>query len=300
MIWVNMRRGLYLSAILVVIVFVMAACADSAGPLPQQGPVLVQENTLEPTIPVPTRQLSATPTRLPATSEVQSPLEVVTVQADFVLVTPTLPPSKTPTTTPTITQTPTVTPTPTVTVTATATRPLFPTSVIIPVTNVVPEAVDRICDSQWFFIEPRPDNCPMAAPTASQGVFQTFEHGFMVWLGTNDMIYTLYIDSFAPQWQTFRDGFDEAMPHDSEQYAIAPNPNLYQPRRGFGLLWRENQAVRERIGWGAIEWEVPYSVQTQTAADGTLYVSDPYGGVFALFPNGSGWQRYAGYAGFTG
>ncbi len=271
-------------------------CAPE-GPTVPSGPVLVQQNTLQSTLPVPTRILTDTPSpSAPPNLEVLSPLEVVTVQADFIFVTPTMPPSKTPTTTPTVTPTVTVTPTPTLTVTATATRELFPTSVIVPIQAPVAAPVDRICDSQWFFLEPRPASCPQSPPTASQGVYQEFENGYMIWFGALRAIYVMYNDLAFPRWQVYRDNFDEnTMPWDDPQYANAPRANTWQPRRGFGLLWRGDAAVRNRIGWATQQLEVPYSMTAQQSADSSLFLSDPSNRVFGLFANGTEWQRYAGF-----
>lgn len=285
----------------VVIIVLLAACAPRDSQV-ITGPRLVQESTREPATSVPTLMLSPTVeasqdalvTPTPVVNEVLSPLQQVTVEADFILVTPTLPPSKTPTGTPSVTPTITTTPTPSMTVTATATIPQFPTSVVVPVTAPVANPLQRVCDSTWFFAEPRPASCPLSEPVTSQGVFQSFQNGFMVWLGSQDMIYVLYNDLQQPRWETYRDPFEENMPHDSPEYREAPTPFLWQPRRGFGLLWRENDAVRERIGWGIVEFERGFSVQVQTSPDGTLFISDPDGGIFSLVPGGQSWERFTG------
>lgn len=291
----------------------LAACATES-PVPSAGgPVLLQQSTLpgeqadEPAPPVlPATEAPAitieaaigSPAEPTATFapnlEVISPIERATVQADFIFVTPTAPPSKTPTTTPTVTPTLTLTPTATLTATATATRQLFPTSVIIPVDAPVAAPVDRICDTQWFFIEPRPADCPLSPPTASQGVYQEFENGYMIWFGALQLIYVMYNDAAHPRWQVFRDHFTEDMPHFSEEYLNAPRAGLWQPRRGFGLLWRSDASIRNRIGWATMEWEMPYSLNAQQSADGSLFLNAPDGHVFGLFSATTQWQRYAG------
>ncbi|MDX1994930.1 MAG: hypothetical protein SF029_21285 [bacterium] len=293
----------------------IAACSPVATPTPISTRQLGQAATDTPT-PVPTDLRSAEPassvspeatrsteavtpgTPVP-TLEVNSPLQVATVEADFVLVTPTLPPSKTTTATPTLTQTLTLTPTitPTITVTATATIPQFPTSVVTPVPAVVAQPQNIVCQSTWFFMNPRPESCPLAPPTASGGVYQTFQNGFMIWLGHLDVIYVFYNDSVQPRWQMFPDAFSEGMVEEDPAFRQSPFPNTWQPRRGFGMLWRGNTAVRERIGWATLEWEQPYSLQSQTSPDGTLFISDPSGGVFAAIPGGSNWTRYTALAG---
>ena len=42
---------------------------------------------------------------------------------------------------------------------------------------------------------------------------------------------------------TYADGDPESDP------SIVPPAGLLQPIRGFGKVWRENQAVRDRLGW---------------------------------------------------
>jgi hypothetical protein len=280
------RFFLWITAILVV-----AACSARADVV--SGPLLVNAVTLGPaTAILPTRILSATPP--PSTPEVLSPLQMITVEGDFVLVTPTLPPSKTPTMTPSQSLTPTQTLTPTTTVTATTTAFLFPTSVIIPVTLDVAIAANEVCASTWFFIQPRPPGCPMNPPNASQGVYQSFQNGYMVWVSSQDAIYILYNDSQLPRWQVYRDYFNEGMAEVVGDFMNPPSGGLWQPRRGFGLLWRSDAVVRDRIGWGTMEYEQPYSVQVQTARDGSLFLSRPDAQVFVLMPSNVNWNVYTG------
>ena len=282
---------------LIAFISLIALVACSTNPAPNQGggPRLVGESALEPTVPLPTRAISATPERTATqpTLEVVAPLQQVTVDADFVLVTPTLPPSKTPTSTPTISATPTESPTPTVTVTSTATSQAFPTSIIIPVTAPVAQPLPVVCDSSWFFIEPRPASCPMAPPTVSQGVYQTFENGHMIWVSAQDAIYVMYDDPGSPRWEVWRDEFEEGDREFDPNWPFPPD-DRYQPRRGFGELWRSQQPVRDRIGWATLEWEEPYSTQVQIDETGTVFLDDSFGRVFALTPNGTDWQLYAG------
>lgn len=273
------------------IVVMMVACSpqsDTTG----RGVRLVAEVTVTAMVNevLPTLIVTDTPVRTP---EIVSPLERVTVDAAFVLVTPTLPPSKTPTQTPTQTQTPTITPTPANSATPNATALLFPTSVIVPITQAVAAPINEICESSWFWIEPRPPACPLNAPTASQGVFQQFQNGYMVWVEYLDIIYVMYNDGQSPRWSAYRDYFVEGMIEETGNFENAPAPQLWQPRRGFGLLWRTDTGVRNRIGWSVQADEQPYSTQVQRSTDGTIYISQPAGlSVFALFPNGANWDQY--------
>jgi hypothetical protein len=295
-------RALRIIALLILGISSLIAACTSDQVAGESGPRLVQDSTLTGATPPATSAASLTPRTpqpaTPSTLEVLSPLQVITVEADFVLVTPTLPPSKTPTQTPTVTQTPTQTPTPTVTTTATATLPQFPTSIVIPVTAIIPNPQPIVCDSTWFFIQPRPAGCPLAPPLGSQGVYQSFQNGFMIWVGSQDAIYVYYNDAALPRWQVYRDFFDEGMAESDPAYATSPFPGTWQPRRGFGMLWRSNEIVRSRIGWATLEWEQPYSVQVQTGSDGTIFMNAADGAIFAAIPGGNVWARYAGYVGF--
>lgn len=286
-----MRQSLLFVSILLSAVLI--ACQPQA--IPTDGPQLVSESTLVPTLAIEvTREISPTPTVNP--TEIPAPLENVTVEAQFIVITPTLPPSKTPTPTLTFTPTPSQTPSPTTTNTATATTFLLPTSEIIPLTAPAVQAAPRVCDSTWFFIQPRPDNCPRNPPNASQGVYQEFERGYMLWVGSQDAIYVMFNDGQVPRWRAYRDFFEEGMPEVSGDYLNAPSPALWQPRRGFGLLWRNDANIRGRVGWATQEWEQPFSVQVQTAQDGTLFMNTPVGTLFSLFPNGNNWQVLQGQA----
>ncbi len=290
-----MRRWLCLP----ILISLLVACQPEDG-ISVDGPVLVQEVTIAPTEVRATRFLSPTPSpEAPQrpTGEVVSPLDLVTLDAQFVLVTPTLPPSKTPTATPTQTETPTITPTTTMTNTATTTALVLPTSEIIAVTQPASSNADRICDTNWFFIEPRPDSCPLNPPTASNGVYQEFQFGTMIWVGSGDAIYILYNDANQPRWEVQRDFFDENNPSmiHLDEPPREVQPGYWSPRRGFGLLWEQNVAVRNRIGPAIQQWEQPFSVQTQTDNNNTLFISTPRNFVVGLLGDRANWERYYSY-----
>ncbi len=276
----------------------------------QGGARLVAERTLEPTQPLPTRMITATPTR-GVTPEIDSPLEQVTVDTQFVVITPTLPPSKTPTPTQTPSPTPTPSQSPTTTVTGTATSFLLPTSEIIPVTEPVAAPNNRVCETNWVDIEPRPESCPLAAPNASAGTFQTFENGYMIHVADQDAIYVLYTDLQAPRWQVFRDYFSETAPYAARLDAEAPQvaPGRWTARRGFGLLWENEPGLQNRLGYATEAWEERFSLQVQTTRDGAILVAGnnmnlglgdrtPESIAFGLMPNGLNWNTYA-YRGMT-
>ena len=116
----------------------------------------------------------------------------------------------------------------------------------------------------------------------------------MIWIQQTDTIYVMY-NIGQPAWEVYEDQFEEGMPEKNENWATPPSIKLFQPRRGFGTLWRSSSTVRERIGWALDEWETPFSSNAQEADDGSVFLSDPDGGVVVLLAGQEEWQRY--YAG---
>jgi hypothetical protein len=270
----------------------LAACGSDASNVAQGSrPRLVQDVTIAPTTPAPTRYLSPTPTLVVipvSTSEIISPLQVPTIQVDFVLVTPTLPPSKTPTQTPTQTATFTQTSPPSATFQATITMPPLPSAVFVTAIPVNPQS----CNAVWFFIQPRPNDCPLNAPLDTYASLQQFQQGFMIWIQQQDAIYVLYDSANFPRWEVYQDSFEEWMPSlDPVLDDLAP-PYTFQPKRGFGVLWRGSQPIQRRLGWSVREWEEPFNTQVQIGQDGTVYLQDSRGGVITLKAGGVDWERW--------
>jgi hypothetical protein len=267
------------------LIIVLAACATT--PAPTTLPTLA-------VLPTVTARPDSVIVPVNAAERV-SPPQIVTREAAYLIVTPTLPPSKTPTQTETPTQTPSFTPTPTLptTATSTATAYLPPTRVVPFVTAVVAQAANIVCDTNWFFITPAMQSCPSVPPTVSMAVFQEFENGLMIWIQQTDLIYVMY-NTLAPAWEIYPDMFDEGMAEEDPDWELPPSQETFQPRRGFGMLWRGNAQVRQRIGWAVEKWEVPYSSTVQEAEDGTIMLQDPYNGVVTLLPNQQDWERYLG------
>ncbi len=281
------------------LLIVLVACSPERSAL-NNGPLLVQEVTLAPTTPAPTRALSATPPPIAiaiSTAELTTPIASATFKSNLVLVTPTLPPSKTPTQTPTIT--------PSWTPTSTARPPTATNSVtyITSVPNVIsgvvpiPTAIGvnpqaQACTTPWFFSMLQPASCPMNPPLVSAGSFLQFQNGAMLWVAKQDAIYVLYDSASPPRWQVFNDTFTDGMADTDPAFNNAP-PYTWQPRRGFGLLWRGQLALRERLGWAVTEAEIPFTPQVQLGSDGMIFIGDMRGGVYSLSPDSSDWKRYS-------
>lgn len=302
-----MRDRVLQACLLLLLFATFTACASPANPIRDTGPRLVQEVTLPP--PTASWQTNTTvvpPTAAPLASisqptETRTPVRIVTIDSGFVLVTPTLPPSKTPTSTPTQSRTPTSTPDfyplliPTVSL-------LVPTNVIAsPAPAVVFPPANQLsnlslpaltCPTNWFFSNTLVQTCPLNPPLISAAAALSFERGYMVWVQEQSAIYVMYNDAALPAWEVFPDRFEEGMPERDN--AIQAPPPLWQPKRGFGLVWRTYEHVRRRLGWALRDDEEGFTTQVQIGADGTVYVADPQRGVFALTPAGTDWQRLRG------
>jgi hypothetical protein len=219
---------------------------------------------------------------------VTAPNTIVAEQPDFVLVTATLPPSKTPT------------PTPTITPTFAPTRPPTVTRPVIVVGQPFPafsgpssgQQPGFPCETSWFFSQPALSLCPLGNALVSTAAFQPFQQGFMIWIQSQDAIYAVYDGSTLPRWQVFRDTYVEGAPEID--VAISPPPFTWQPRRGFGEVWRDQPDVRQRLGWAISDKEEPYLAQVQIASDGTIFLVEAGGGIIGLRPGGQGWDRYPG------
>jgi hypothetical protein len=97
--------------------------------------------------------------------------------------------------------------------------------------------------------------CP-ATQTQTQGAFQAFERGYMIWLASNQ-IYVLFNGG---AWDLYHDAYVEG---ETIPIAETPPQGLVAPVRGFGKLWSRYPAVRQGLGWGLQE-EQGYTVTLET------------------------------------
>ena len=132
----------------------------------------------------------------------------------------------------------------------------------------------------------------MNPPLVSAGAFLQFQNGAMLWVAKQDAIYVLYDSANPPRWQVFNDTFTDGMADTDPAFNNAP-PFTWQPRRGFGLLWRSQSALRDRLGWAVTEAEIPFTPQVQLGSDGMIFIGDMRGGVYSLSPDRSDWKRYS-------
>ncbi len=148
------------------------------------------------------------------------------------------------------------------------------------------------CPHTWFFA-PEPPICPQDAALETAAAEQQFEYGWMIWLGEESQIYVIFNDAvFSPKWKAFADNWEEGMPEDDPN--IVPPPGFYQPRRGFGLIWREEPSIRDRLGW-AIAPEEGYTSaiqRTSYAKYNETYIRALDGEIWKLLPESSAWEKF--------
>jgi hypothetical protein len=146
------------------------------------------------------------------------------------------------------------------------------------------------CPDTWFFT-PAPDSCPAGPAVFSAAAEEHFEGGTMIWIEEQNLIYVLFDDGNSPQWSVFSDEWDEGEPENDP--SLTPPPDFYQPVRGFGLIWRQQASVRDRLGW-AVDSEIGFSSAVQRTSRpkyNDTYVRALDGKVWKLLPMSSGWEK---------
>ncbi len=109
---------------------------------------------------------------------------------------------------------------------------------------------------------------------------QLFEHGQMFWIRYNRQIWVLIADAQNPNagdWFCFNDTFVEGEP-ETDPSLTPPDPSLFQPRRGFGKLWRARPDLQESLGWATTsEYELTsaYTYIPGGYVENGVYVSGP-------------------------
>jgi hypothetical protein len=110
---------------------------------------------------------------------------------------------------------------------------------------------------------------PLDAPfmCKAQVVEQTYENGYMFWVGASSEERCKTQHTFEPEsgeiwvailgedgrvgdWLIFPDTFDEEVDPESDPALEPDDPDLIQPIRGFGKVWREQLSNRQRRALG--------------------------------------------------
>lgn len=109
--------------------------------------------------------------------------------------------------------------------------------------------------------EPSPQG-PLVTPTGLPALFpttvvadvpvaeQVFEGGRMFWIRHNRQVWVMIASEDDPNrgdWFCYYDIFVEG--EQELDPNLIPPDGLYQPRRGFGKLWRTKPELKEALGW---------------------------------------------------
>jgi len=148
---------------------------------------------------------------------------------------------------------------------------------------------------------PTPQAIPTVTVAQIQVAEQAFQKGRMYWLQPIDQIWVLVETADGVgTWTVHQDTFEEGMV-EFDSSITPPAPNLYQPERGFGGLWRENDEVRDALGW-ALEPEFGYVANYEyqpggefvdgvwESAPGYHLLTNQYGDVYRFNEINGTWQ----------
>jgi hypothetical protein len=97
---------------------------------------------------------------------------------------------------------------------------------------------------------PRPALFPTDVVAEVQIAEQVFEHGRMFWIRHTQQIWVMQAapdDPKSGDWFCYNDTFVEGEPEVDP--ALTAPENMYQPRRGFGKLWRTYPDMQTALGW---------------------------------------------------
>ncbi len=93
--------------------------------------------------------------------------------------------------------------------------------------------------------------CPLGISYDISVAEQFFEKGVMLWRmssypRTPPTIYVGYTGSIPVRAAGYQDLWEEGQP---ETAGLIPPEGRYEPKRGFGKVWREQPGVRDQLGW---------------------------------------------------
>jgi hypothetical protein len=137
--------------------------------------------------------------------------------------------------------------------------------------------------SGWLTVTP-PVNvdlgCPRGPGVQTAGAWEPFERGQMLW--RKDVLRVVALEDTG-RWAVYDDDWHEGdVAWDANLNAPA---DLYQPVRGFGLVWRQQSGVRDALGW-ATRPEVSFDALLQSF-ERALLIADPGSGrLWVLFSDG--------------
>ncbi|HNT06412.1 MAG: PA14 domain protein [Chloroflexi bacterium ADurb.Bin180] len=132
--------------------------------------------------------------------------------------------------------------------------------------------------------------CPVEVEKSAWSAEQACLNGYMFWRQDLGLIYTLYNDG---KWQSFVDSWTEGQ--TEWDVSIIPPAGFFQPKRGFGKVWREQYVqpgilVRDRLSWATHE-ERGLSMSWQAYTGGLMFWTST-SGTFVLYYDNNTWQKF--------
>ncbi len=118
---------------------------------------------------------------------------------------------------------------------------------------------------------PQPAGFPTNVAAEVQIAEQVFEHGRMFWIRHTRQIWVMVNvpqdNSTGGDWFCYNDTFEEGEAEIDE--SLVPPEGQFQPRRGFGKLWRTRDDLKNALGW-AITPEFELTSSYTYIAGGTV------------------------------
>lgn len=108
--------------------------------------------------------------------------------------------------------------------------------------------------------------CPTQEHLSLTAASQDFQYGYMLWREDEQLVYVLYD---AGGWESYPDLWQEGMLEQDPSFGPPPE-GLIQPKRGFGLVWQEYPAARDRLGWAFNEERLCDDAHSQTFERGFM------------------------------
>jgi hypothetical protein len=113
---------------------------------------------------------------------------------------------------------------------------------------------------------------------------QPFQGGYMYWRDDTKTIYVLYNNG---TWAALADTWVVGEPETDPN--IVPPFGFYQPKRGFGKVWRNSAELRNVLGWATTE-ERGFTGSVQPFQNGMMLWSTSRG-ILVLYSDNR-WERF--------
>jgi hypothetical protein len=128
--------------------------------------------------------------------------------------------------------------------------------------------------------------CALQPTVLFRGVVQVFERGVMYWRGDTNEIWAIATSGAAAG----RFWYAANLPEANNEDIPAPE-GLRVPVRGFGMMWRSVEGVRDSLGYARID-EQEIAMQSQRFEGGLLHLDSAAGQVFVLLVDGRAFGPY--------